>query len=60
MGGMLATGPVVLWDRYTAVARAARAAVRGDGTAAWGSSGDPGRAASSHPRVGPPEPGWYQ
>ena len=32
--GFWATGPVVLWDRYTAVARAARAAGRGDGTAA--------------------------
>jgi len=58
--GFWATGPVVPWDRYTAVARAARAAVRGDGTAAWGSSGDPGRAAGGHPRVGPPEPGWHQ
>ena len=36
--GFWATGPVVLWDRYTAVARAARAAaLHGDGTvAAWG------------------------
>ena len=31
--GFWATGPVVPWDRYTAVARAARAAGRGDGTA---------------------------
>jgi hypothetical protein len=58
--GFWATGPVVLWDRYTAVARAARAAGCGDGTAAWGSSGDPGRAAGGYPRVGPPEPGWHQ
>jgi len=58
--GFWATGPVVLWDRLTAVARAARAAGRGDGTAAWGSSGDPGRAAGGYPRVGPPEPGWRQ
>ena len=58
--GFWATGPVVLWDRYTAVARAARAAGRGDGTAAWGSSGDPGRVAGGYPRVGPPEPGWHQ
>ena len=61
--GFWATDPVVLWDRYTAIARAARAAVRGDGTAgpaAWGSSGDPGRAAVGYPRVGPPEPGWRQ
>ena len=58
--GFWATGPVVPWDRYTAVALAARAAGRGDGTAAWGSSGDPGRAAGGYPRVGPPEPGWQQ
>jgi hypothetical protein len=58
--GFWATGPVVLWDRYTAVAGAARAAGRGDGTAAWGSSGDPGRVAGGYPRVGPPEPGWHQ
>ena len=58
--GFWATGPVVPWDRYTAVARAARAAGRGDGTAAWESSGDPGRAAGGYPRVGPPEPGWQQ
>ena len=59
--GFWATGPVVRWDRYTAVARAARAAGRGDGTAAaWGSSGDPGRVAGGYPRVGPPEPGWHQ
>ena len=58
--GFWATGPVVPWDRYTAVARAARAAGRGDGTAAWGSSGDPGRVAGGYPRVGPPEPGWHQ
>ena len=32
--GFWATRPVVPWDRYTAVARAARAAGRGDGTAA--------------------------
>src|SRR5205807_6725248 len=43
--GFWATGPVVPWDRYTAVARAARAAGRGDGTAAArGSRGGPGRA----------------
>ena len=58
--GFWATSPVVPWDRYTAVARAARAAGRGDGTAAWGSSGDPGRVAGGYPRVGPPEPGWHQ
>jgi hypothetical protein len=58
--GFWATGPVVPWDRYTAVARAARAAGRGDGTAAWGSSADPGRAAGGYPPVGPPAPGWHQ
>jgi hypothetical protein len=60
--GFWATGPVVPWDRYTAVARAARAAaVRSDGTAdaAWGGSGDPGRAAG-YPPAGPPEPGWQK
>ena len=60
--GFWATGPVVRWDRYTAVARAARAAAgHGDGTAAaGGGSGDPGRAAGGYPRVGPPEPGWHR
>ena len=61
--GFWATGPVVRWDRYTAVARAARAAGRSDGTAgvaAGGSSGDPGRTAGGYPRVGPPESGWRQ
>ena len=58
--GFWATGPVVPWDRYTAVARAARAAGHGDGTAGWASSGDPGRAAGGYPRVGPPERGWHQ
>ncbi len=60
--GFWATGPVVLWDRYTAVARAARAAaVRSDGTAdaTWGGSGDPGRAAG-YPPAAPPEPGWQK
>jgi hypothetical protein len=60
--GFWATGPVVLRDRYTAVAKAGRAAaVRGDGAAgaAWGGSGDPGRAAG-YPAAGPPEPGWQQ
>jgi hypothetical protein len=59
--GFWAAGPVVPWDRYTAVARSARAAVRGDGTAAaWGGSRDPGRAGGGYPRVGPPEPGWHR
>jgi hypothetical protein len=58
--GFWATGPVVRWDRYTAVARAARAAGCGDGTAAWGNSGDPGRAAGGYPPAGPLEPGWHQ
>jgi len=60
--GFWATGPVVLWDRYAAVARAARAAaMRSDGTAGatWGGSGDPGRAAG-YPPAGPPEPGRQQ
>ena len=58
------TDPVVLWDRYTAVARVARAAVRSDRTVAahgaWGSSRDPGRAAGGYPPARPPEPGWHQ
>ena len=59
--GFWATSPVVRWDRYTAVARAARAAGCGDGTAAaWGNSGDPGRAAGGYPPAGPLEPGWHQ
>ena len=61
--GFWAARPVVPWDRYMAIARGARAAVRSDGTAgaaAWGSSGDPGRTAGGYPRVGPPEPGWRQ
>ena len=52
--GFWATGPVVRWDRYTAVAGAAG---RGDGpAAAWENSGDPGR----YPPAGPLEPGWHQ
>ena len=43
--GFRATDPVVLWDRYTAIARAARAAaVSGDGTTgstAWGAAAIP-------------------
>ena len=60
--GFWATGPVVLWDRYTAVATAARAAaVRSDDTAhaTWEDSGDPGRAAR-YPLAEPPEPGWQK
>jgi hypothetical protein len=59
--GFWAAGPVVPRDRYTAVARSARAAVHGDGTAAaWGGSRDPGRAAGGYPRVRPQEPGWHR
>ncbi len=60
--GFWATGPVVLWDRYTAVAGAARAvAMHGDGTAAaWGGSRDPGLAAGGYLPVGLPEPGWHR
>ena len=42
--GFWAARPVVVWDRYTALARAARAAVRSGG----------------YPPAGPPEPGWHQ
>ncbi len=60
--GFWATGPVVLWDRYTAVARAARAAaVHGGGTvAAWGGSRDPGRAVGGYLPVGLTGPGWHR
>ena len=60
--GFWATGPVVLWVRYTAVAGAARAAaVHADRTAAaWGGSRDPGRAAGGYLPVGLPEPGWHR
>ncbi len=60
--GFWATGPLMPWDRHTAIARAARAAgVCSDGTAAaWGSSGDPGRAAGGHRYAWPPEPGRHQ
>jgi hypothetical protein len=66
--GFRASGQVVRWDRYAAVAGASRAAVRGDGTAGImvieGSSGDPGRAAgtgrsagqSAAGRLKPPPP----
>ena len=42
--GFWATGPVVRWDRHTALARAARAAVRSGG----------------YLPAGPPEPGWHR
>ena len=56
--GFWASRAVVPWDRYMAVARAARAtAVPSGGTAgAWGSSRDPGR----YPPARPPEPGRHQ
>ena len=56
--GFWASRPVVPWDRYMAIARAARAtAVPSGGTAgARGSSRDPGR----YPPARPPEPGRHQ
>ena len=54
--GFWATDSVVLWDRYTAIARAARATAGAVG----GSSRDPGRAAGGYPPAMPPEPGWHQ
>lgn len=61
--GFRATGQVVRWDRYTAVAGAARAAaVRGDGTAGImviGGSRAPGRAGAC-PSAGPSAAGWHQ
>jgi hypothetical protein len=59
--GFWAASPVVPWDRYLAIARAARiAAVSGDGTSlsAWGGSGDPGRPAGA--AASPPELRWYR
>src|SRR5207253_1740078 len=50
--GFWATGPVVPWDRYTAVARAARAAGRGDGTAAWGAAVAPAAWPAAIPASG--------
>ena len=60
--GFRATRPVVLWDRYTAIARAARiTALPGDGTAgnpAPGNGRDLRHPAS--PAASPPEPGWHR
>ena len=58
--GFRATRPVVLWDRYTAIARAARiTALPGNSTAgnpAPGNGRDLRHPAS--PAASPPEPGW--
>jgi hypothetical protein len=58
-----ASRPIVPWDRYMAVARAARVAVvSGEGiadSAAGGTSHDPGRAASGFPPVSRTERGWH-
>jgi hypothetical protein len=59
--GFWAACPVVPWDRYLAIARAARiAAVSGDSTSgsAWGASADLGRPASA--ASSPPELRWYR
>jgi len=53
-----ATGRVVRWDRYTAVAQAA--AIRSEttvGTIAWEGSRHPDTVGGS-PSAGPPEPAW--
>ena len=53
-----ATGRIVRWDRYTAVAQAA--AIRSEttvGTIAWEGSRYPETVGGS-PSVGPPEPAW--
>lgn len=52
-----ATGQVVRWDRYTAVAQAA--AMRAESTIAWAGSRYPGAAGGS-PSVGPLEPAGRQ
>ena len=60
--GFRATRPVVPWDRYTAIARAARiTALPGNGTArspAPGNGRDLRHPAS--PAAIPPEPGWHR
>jgi hypothetical protein len=60
--GFWASRPVAPWDRYMAIARAARiTAVPGDGTAgtaALRSSRDRHRLASA--AASPPEPGWHR
>jgi hypothetical protein len=59
--GFWAASPVVPWDRYLAIARAARiAAVSGDSTSvsAWSGIGDPGGPASA--AASPPELRWYR
>jgi hypothetical protein len=59
--GFWAASPVVPWDRYLAIARAARvAAVSGDSTSvsAWGGSDDSGRPAGA--AASPPELRWYR
>ena len=60
--GFRATRPVVLWDRYTAIARAARiTALPGNSTAgnpAPGNGRDLRHPAS--PAASPPEPGWHR
>jgi hypothetical protein len=59
--GFWAASPVVPWDRYLAIARAARVAgVSDDSTSvsAWAGSGDPGRPASA--AASPPELRWYR
>ena len=53
--GFWATHSVVLWDRYTAITRAA-----GPPPRRRGSGRDPGRAASGCPPAMPPEPGWHR
>jgi hypothetical protein len=52
-----ATGRVVRWDRYTAVAQAA--AIRSESTVAWEGSRYPDAVGGS-PSAGPPEPAWRQ
>ena len=58
-----ASRPVVPWDRYMAIAKAARvAAVSGEGiadSAAGGTGHDPGRAASGFPPASRAERGWH-
>ena len=54
-----ASHPVVPWDRYMAIARAARVAAASSEGTAGGTSHDPGRAASGFPPASRAERGWH-
>jgi hypothetical protein len=61
--GFWSSSTVVLWDRYTAIARTARiTGMPGDGTSASsaGISRDLGYAVTGYPAASPTEPRWQQ